>query len=54
MKIFSNFASRKERIVLETVNDVSKQKKFLKTSDIVEGVRKRTGKQVSTKKISSI
>ena len=54
MKIFNNFASYKERIVLETANKLAKENKFIKTSDIVEGVRKRTGKQVNFKRVLSI
>jgi exosortase/archaeosortase family protein len=54
LKIFNNFASPKEKIVLQTVLDLAKEKKFMKTSDILENVQKRVGRPVSSKKVLSI
>lgn len=54
LKIFSNFASYKEKTVLDAVRELAKKKKFMRTSDIVENVRKRTGKQVSVKRVWGI
>jgi hypothetical protein len=52
MKLFNNFASPKEKLVLQTVLDLVKEKKNMKTRDIVENVRKkRGGRSMSFKKI---
>lgn len=53
-KIFSKFSSKKEKIVYETLSELAKEKKYLRTSDIVEGVQKRVGKPVSSKKVYSV
>ena len=53
-KIFSKFSSKKERIVFESLTELAKEKKYLKTSDIIESVQKRVGKPVSSKKVYSI
>jgi len=52
--IFSEFSSKKERIVYNSVSELFKEKKYLRTSDIVDDVAKRVGKPVSSKKVYSI
>jgi hypothetical protein len=54
LKIFNNFASHKERTVLNTVQELAKDKKFIKTNDIVKSVRKRTRKEVNLKTVLRI
>jgi len=54
LKIFTNFASYKEKTVLDAVGELAKKKKFMRTCDIVEDVRKRTGKQVSVRRVWGI
>ena len=53
-KIFSKFSTKKERIVFESLTELAKEKKYLKTTDIIERVQKRVGKPVSSKKVYSI
>jgi hypothetical protein len=52
--IFSEFSSKKESIVYNSVSELFKEKKYLRTSDIVDDVAKRLGKPVSSKKVYSI
>ena len=54
MKLFNNFASPKEKLVLQTVLDLAKKKNNMKTSDILENVKKRGGRSMSYKKLLSI
>ena len=52
LKLFNNFASPKEKLVLQTVLDLAEEKKNMKTSDILENVRKkRGGRSMSFKKV---
>jgi len=53
LKVFNNFASPKERIVLQTIMELAKEKRHITTSDILENVQKRV-KRTSFKKILSI
>jgi Cdc6-like AAA superfamily ATPase len=54
LKIFDNFASPKERIVLQTVLELAKEKKSMKTSDILENVQKRVRQPASSRKVLDI
>jgi hypothetical protein len=54
LKLFGNFASKKERIVLQTVQELAKTKKYIKTSDIFESLEKRVGKPVNHKRVYGI
>jgi hypothetical protein len=54
LKIFNNFASPKEKIVLETARELAKEKRYMTTSDIIESVEKRVGKTVNPKKVLSM
>jgi hypothetical protein len=52
LKLFNNFASPKERLVFQTLLDLSKEKDVITTTDIVENVRKRRGgRSISFKKV---
>lgn len=53
-RLFSKFPSKKEQIVLDSISELAKEKKYLKTSDILKKVQKRIGKPVSSKKVFSI
>jgi hypothetical protein len=53
-KIFSKFSSRKEQIVYDSVSELAKTKKYMRTSDVVEAVAKHVGKSVSSKKVYSV
>ncbi len=53
-KIFSKFSSKKEQIVYDSISELAKEKKYLRTSDIVEAVAKRVGKPVSSKKVYGV
>jgi exosortase len=51
-KLFNNFASPKEKLVLQTVHELAKEKKHIKTSDIFENLRKKRGcRSISFKKV---
>jgi exosortase len=54
LKIFDNFASPKEKIVLQTVLEMAKEKKYMETNDIVENVQKRTGETVNSKTLLKV
>jgi hypothetical protein len=54
LKIFYNFGSLEEKNVLQTIDELSREKKFLTTGDILEGVKKRIRKQMGTKRVLSI
>jgi exosortase len=47
IKIFNNFASHKERTLLETVQKLAKEKKIITTIDIVDALKERTGKEIN-------
>jgi exosortase len=49
--IFSQFSSKKEQIVFASVSELTKTKKHMRTTDIVEAVAKRVGKPVSSKTV---
>ena len=52
LKLFNNFASPEEKLVLQTVLDLAKEKKHMQTSDILKNVRKkRGGRSMSFKKV---
>ncbi len=53
-KIFSKFSSKKEQIAYDSITELAKEKKYLRTSDIVEAVAKHVGKPVSSKKVYSV
>jgi hypothetical protein len=54
LKLFSNFASPEEKLVLQTMLDLAKGKNHIKTSDILENVKKSVGRSVSSKKVLNI
>ena len=54
LKIFNNFASPKEKIVLQTVLELAKEKKSIETSDILESVQKRTEEPLKSEEVLSI
>jgi len=54
LKIFNNFASAKEKLVLQTILDLAKEKKLIETRDIIEAVKSRLGKSVKFEKLLSI
>ncbi len=54
LKIFNNFASPKEKIVLRTVLELAKNKRHMKTSEVIEGIQKRVGRPVSSRKVLRI
>ncbi|MBN1244246.1 exosortase/archaeosortase family protein [Candidatus Bathyarchaeota archaeon] len=52
LKLFNNFASPEEKLVFQTVLDLAEEKKNIKTSDILENVRKKHGgRSMSLKKV---
>ena len=52
MKLFNNFASHKEKLVLQTMLDLSKEKQHITTDDILKNVRKKPGcRSISFKKV---
>ncbi len=53
-KIFSQFSSKKEKIVFGCISDMAKMKKNLRTNDVVEAVTGRVGKPVSSRKVYSV
>jgi hypothetical protein len=53
-KLFNNFASNEEKLVLQSVQDLAEEKQHITTSDIFENVRKkRGGRSMSFKKVSN-
>lgn len=54
LKLFNNFASAKEKIVLQAILDLAKEKKNIETKEIVEAVKKRVGKTVKTSEIAML
>lgn len=54
LNLFGNFASQKEKIVLQTVQELAKTKKYIRTSDILESLKKQRGKPVNHKKVMDI
>jgi exosortase/archaeosortase family protein len=54
LSMFNSFASHKERIVLQAVRDLAKQKKSLRTIDIAESVQNKVGKPVNPKHVYHI
>ena len=54
LKLFNNFASPKEKLVLQTVRELAEEKKHIKTCDILANVRKKHGgRSLSFKKVLS-
>jgi exosortase len=53
-RIFNNFASKKEKIVLTSVSELNKETPNMKTSDIIESVQKQVGKPVNPKTVQKI
>jgi len=52
LKLFNNFASPEEKLVLQTVLDLAKENKNVKTNDILEAARKNHGRRsMSSKKV---
>jgi exosortase len=54
LKLFNNFASPKEKLVLQTIIELAKKKNNLTTSEILEKVPKRGRRSVSTKQVLHI
>jgi len=54
MKIFNNFASKKEKIVLDSVSELSKENSHMKTQDIIESVQKQVGKPINPRIVLKI
>ncbi len=54
LKIFNNFASRQEKLVLQTILDLAKEKKSMGTEDIIENVKGKRGKSMKFKKLLNI
>jgi exosortase len=55
LKLFNNFASPKEKLVLQAVLNLVEKKKHIVTRDILENVRKkRGGRSMSFKKVMNI
>jgi exosortase len=46
LKIFKNFASTQEKLVLQTILDLAKDKKIMKTSDISDAIDRKAGKPI--------
>jgi hypothetical protein len=52
LKLFNNFASPEEKLVLQTVLDLAEEKKNIKKRDILENVHKKQGgRSISFKKV---
>jgi exosortase/archaeosortase family protein len=47
LKVFNNFASKKEKIVLNSISELNKESTHMKTKDIIESVQKRVVKPVN-------
>ena len=54
LKIFNNFASTKEKIVLNTISELGKERAHMKTEDIIENVQKQVGKPVNPRTVLKI
>jgi exosortase len=54
LKIFNNFASPKEKIILQAVLEMAKEKKYMETNDIFENIQKRTGETVNSKTLLEV
>ena len=54
LKLFNNFASKQEKLVLQTILDLAKDKKSMGTRDIVENVKSKRGKSMRSKKLLNI
>lgn len=54
LKIFNNFASKKEKIVLNTVSELNKENKHMKTKDIIKSVKKQVGKPINPRTVLKI
>ena len=53
-KIFNLYATKKEKIVVDTIEKLKKEKKNLLTTDIIEALQKRVGKPVNSKLVLKI
>jgi hypothetical protein len=54
LKIFNSCASAREKLVLQTVLDLAKEKRNMETREIIEVVEKRLGKTVRISQIASL
>jgi hypothetical protein len=54
LRIFNSFASQKEKIMLRTVREQLKERKYLRTSDIIEGVQKSRSKPVNPRSVLQV
>ncbi len=54
LKIFNNFASKKEKIVLNSISELNKENKHMKTKDITDNVQKQVGKPINPRTVLKI
>jgi exosortase/archaeosortase family protein len=54
MKLFGNFASKKEKIVLQAINSLGENSRYTSTSEITENVEKQVGHAVNPKRVLAI
>jgi exosortase len=55
LKLFNNFASSEDKLVFQTVRELAEEKNHMKTCDILESVRKKSGgRSMSFKKVLNI
>jgi exosortase len=54
LKIFNNFASPEEKLVLQTMHELAKERKFVETSNILENVQGRTREPLDTDRVLSL
>jgi exosortase len=54
LKIFGSFASKKEKTVMQTIGELSANKKYVSTNEIADSVEKRVGHSVSHKRVLAV
>ncbi|MEM3566215.1 MAG: exosortase/archaeosortase family protein [Candidatus Bathyarchaeia archaeon] len=51
LKIFTNYASPKDKLVLEAITEISKAKKSVNTADINDAIKTKTGKYMKIERL---
>jgi len=54
LRIFNNFASPKEKIILQTIQEMAEKMKTMETRDILIAIKEKTGKNLSLEELINI